>query len=124
MAEEPEQNPAKMFIDALLDTPTPSPSLTEVGTVTEVGDGVAVVSGLARVLADELLVFASGVRGVVLDLEPDRLGVILLAQRLPGFFPYDLNQWPLLAPRPPPRKAARSHGTPASSVPFPPGSLA
>ncbi|WP_303288008.1 F0F1 ATP synthase subunit alpha [Marinobacter sp. SS8-8] len=78
MAEEPEQNPAKMFIDALLDTPTPSPSLTEVGTVTEVGDGVAVVSGLARVLADELLVFASGVRGVVLDLEPDRLGVILL----------------------------------------------
>jgi F-type H+-transporting ATPase subunit alpha len=52
--------------------------LTEVGTVTEVGDGIAVVSGLARALADELLVFASGVRGVVLDLEPGRLGVILL----------------------------------------------
>ncbi|MBK7168316.1 MAG: F0F1 ATP synthase subunit alpha [Gammaproteobacteria bacterium] len=63
---------------ALLATPSPAPVLTEVGTVTEVGDGVAVVSGLARALADELLVFASGVRGIVLDLEPGRLGVILL----------------------------------------------
>lgn len=62
----------------LLTTPAPAPVLTEVGKVTEVGDGVAVVSGLARALADELLVFASGVRGIVLDLEPDRLGVILL----------------------------------------------
>ena len=52
--------------------------LTETGTVTEVGDGVAIVSGLARALADELLVFASGVQGIVLDLEPGRLGVILL----------------------------------------------
>ena len=78
MAEEPAFAPAKTFIDALLDSPTPAPALSEVGTVTEVGDGIAVVSGLARALADELLVFASGVRGVVLDLEPGRLGVILL----------------------------------------------
>ncbi len=62
----------------LLATPAPAPVLSEVGKVIEVGDGVAVVSGLARALADELLVFASGVRGIVLDLEPDRLGVILL----------------------------------------------
>ncbi len=62
----------------LLAAPTPAPVLTEVGTVTEVGDGVAVVTGLARALADELLVFECGVRGVVLDLEPGRLGVILL----------------------------------------------
>jgi len=62
----------------LLATPAPAPVLTEVGKVTEVGDGVAVVSGLARALADELLEFASGVRGIVLDLEPGRLGVILL----------------------------------------------
>ena len=78
MAEEPAFAPAKTFIDALLDSPAPAPVLTEVGTVTEVGDGIAVVSGLVRALADELLVFASGVRGVVLDLEPGRLGVILL----------------------------------------------
>jgi F-type H+-transporting ATPase subunit alpha len=62
----------------LLATPAPTPVLTEVGKVTEVGDGVAVVSGLARAVADELLVFASGVLGIVLDLEPGRLGVILL----------------------------------------------
>lgn len=78
MAEERPLTPATTFIGALLDSPTPSLTLTEVGTVTEVGDGIAVVSGLARALADELLIFASGVRGVVLDLEPGRLGVILL----------------------------------------------
>ncbi len=62
----------------LLGTPTPTPILTEAGVVTEVADGVARVSGLARALADELLLFDSGVHGVVLDLEPERLGVILL----------------------------------------------
>ncbi|MDY0006745.1 MAG: F0F1 ATP synthase subunit alpha [Spongiibacteraceae bacterium] len=62
----------------LLNAPAPAPVLTEIGKVTEVGDGVAIVTGLARALADELLVFASGVRGIVLDLEPGRLGVILL----------------------------------------------
>ena len=66
------------WITALLATPAPTPTLTEVGKVTEVGVGVAVVSGLARALADEVLVFASGVRGIVLDLQPGRLGVILL----------------------------------------------
>jgi F-type H+-transporting ATPase subunit alpha len=66
------------WIAALLATPAPAPLLTEIGKVTEVGDGVAVVSGLARALADELLVFACGVQGIVLDLEPGRLGVILL----------------------------------------------
>src|SRR5690554_2923459 len=63
---------------ALLATPAPAPVLTEVGRVTEVGDGVAVVTGLARALADELVIFECGVRGIVLDLEPGRLGVILL----------------------------------------------
>lgn len=66
------------WIETLLSTPSPGPVLTEVGRVISVGDGVAVVAGLARALADELLVFACGVRGIVLDLEPGRLGVILL----------------------------------------------
>ncbi|KMQ73155.1 F0F1 ATP synthase subunit alpha [Marinobacter subterrani] len=78
MAETPEWADASQFVGTLLEGPTPALALTEVGRVAEVGDGIAVVSGLARALADELLVFASGVRGVVLDLEPDRLGVILL----------------------------------------------
>ncbi|MFW8566502.1 F0F1 ATP synthase subunit alpha [Orrella sp. 11846] len=64
--------------DALLKTPAPEPVLTEAGIVTEVADGVAIVTGLARALADELLVFAGGTQGIVLDLEPGRLGVILL----------------------------------------------
>lgn len=62
----------------LVATPAPAPVLTESGVVTDVSDGVATVAGLARALADELLLFASGVQGQVLDLEPDRLGVILL----------------------------------------------
>ncbi len=66
------------WVDSMVNIPTPEPVLTETGTVTEVGDGVAIVSGLARALADELLIFASGVQGIVLDLEPGRLGVILL----------------------------------------------
>tara|TARA_R110002111_G_scaffold52586_14_gene91695 strand:- start:2992 stop:4608 length:1617 start_codon:yes stop_codon:yes gene_type:complete len=64
--------------ESLLAAPVPAPVITEVGRVTEVGDGVAIVTGLARALADELLVFECGVQGIVLDLEPGRLGVILL----------------------------------------------
>ncbi|MGM0986436.1 MAG: F0F1 ATP synthase subunit alpha [Pseudomonadota bacterium] len=78
MADELRQPDAQAFIDLLLDSPPPSPVLAEVGTVASVADGIAVVSGLGRALADELLVFASGVRGVVLDLEPGRLGIVLL----------------------------------------------
>ena len=68
----------KGWVAELLATPSPTPLLTEIGKVTEVGDGVAVVSGLARALADELLEFECGVQGIVLDLAPERLGVILL----------------------------------------------
>ncbi|EPX78224.1 F0F1 ATP synthase subunit alpha [Litoreibacter arenae] len=66
------------LVQALLDSPPPAPQVSEIGRVTEVGDGIAIVSGLARALADELLEFASGVRGIVFDLEPGRLGVVLL----------------------------------------------
>lgn len=80
--DKPTQQQLEQDVDAwvtqMVDSPSPEPVLIETGTVTEVGDGVAIVSGLARALADELLVFASGVQGIVLDLEPGRLGVILL----------------------------------------------
>ena len=62
----------------LLEAPRPAPVLTESGIVTDIRDGVATVSGLARALADEVVLFASGVQGQVLDLVPDHLGVILL----------------------------------------------
>ncbi|MEP6288269.1 MAG: F0F1 ATP synthase subunit alpha, partial [Marinomonas sp.] len=65
-------------LDMLLNVPSPTPHLSEIGTVAEVGDGIAIVAGLEQALSDELLQFASGVRGIVLDLEPGRLGVVLL----------------------------------------------
>lgn len=65
-------------LKALLATRSPGPQLSEIGMVAEVGDGIAIVAGLERALSDELLQFASGVQGIVLDLEPGRLGVVLL----------------------------------------------
>lgn len=50
----------------------------EVGTVLEVGDGVAHVFGLDNVRASELVEFENGVRGVAMNLEQDNVGVILL----------------------------------------------
>lgn len=65
-------------LDLLLNTNAPALRLSEIGTVAEVGDGIAVVAGLEQALSDELLQFSSGVQGIVLDLEPGRLGVVLL----------------------------------------------
>lgn len=50
----------------------------EVGTVLEVGDGVAHVFGLDNVRASELIEFENGVRGVAMNLEEDNVGVVLL----------------------------------------------
>ncbi|MEH6831332.1 MAG: F0F1 ATP synthase subunit alpha [Sulfitobacter sp.] len=65
-------------LNMLLDTPSPTPHLSEIGMVAEVGDGIAIVVGLEQALSDELLQFSSGVQGIVLDLELGRLGVVLL----------------------------------------------
>jgi F-type H+-transporting ATPase subunit alpha len=66
------------LVKALLDSPPPAPRLSEIGQVAEVADGIAIVTGLERALSDELLRFDGGVEGIVLDLEPGRLGVVLL----------------------------------------------
>ena len=66
------------LLKALLDIPAPAPRLSEIGQVAEVADGIAIVTGLERALSDELLRFESGVQGIILDLEPGRLGVVLL----------------------------------------------
>ncbi len=50
----------------------------EIGTVLEVGDGVAHVYGLDNVGANELVEFENGVKGVALNLEESNVGVILL----------------------------------------------
>ncbi len=49
----------------------------EVGTVLQVGDGVARVYGLTKVMASELVEFPNNVMGMVLNLEEDNVGVML-----------------------------------------------
>jgi F-type H+-transporting ATPase subunit alpha len=49
-----------------------------VGTVLEVGDGIARIYGLQDVMASELVEFPNGVMGMVLNLEEDNVGVVVL----------------------------------------------
>ncbi len=55
-----------------------SASLDEVGTVLTVGDGIARVYGLSNVQYGELVEFTGGLEGIVLNLEEDNVGVVLL----------------------------------------------
>jgi len=52
--------------------------LEEVGTVLQVGDGIARIYGLNSVEANEMIEFDSGVMGIVLNLEEDNVGAVLL----------------------------------------------
>ncbi|MCF2442427.1 F0F1 ATP synthase subunit alpha [Dyadobacter sp. CY345] len=52
--------------------------LEEVGTVLQVGDGVARIYGLSEVQAGELLVFENGLKALALNLEEDNVGAVLL----------------------------------------------
>ncbi len=54
--------------------------LEEVGTVLEVGDGIARVYGLTQAQAGELVEFETGVQAIVLNLEEDNVGVVLLGE--------------------------------------------
>ena len=53
-------------------------SLDEVGTVLQVGDGIARVYGLSNAQYGELVSFEGGLEGIVLNLEEDNVGVVLL----------------------------------------------
>ena len=52
--------------------------LNEIGTVLEVGDGIARVFGLTNAQYGELVSFESGLEGMVLNLEQDNVGIVLL----------------------------------------------
>ncbi|HEY2829591.1 MAG TPA: F0F1 ATP synthase subunit alpha [Thermoanaerobaculia bacterium] len=54
--------------------------VSEVGTVMSVGDGIARVYGLERVMAGELVEFGHNVAGLALNLEEDSVGVVLLGE--------------------------------------------
>ncbi len=54
--------------------------LEEVGTVLQVGDGIARVYGLNGVSSGELVVFENGVKAIALNLEEDNVGVVLMGE--------------------------------------------
>lgn len=54
-----------------------SAELEEVGTVLQVGDGVARIYGLSKAQAGELIAFENGLKGMVLNLEEDNVGAVL-----------------------------------------------
>ncbi len=56
----------------------PGVSVEQVGTVLEVGDGIARISGLTQVASMEMLDFGDGVTGVALNLEENTVGAIIL----------------------------------------------
>ncbi|MBO7124754.1 MAG: F0F1 ATP synthase subunit alpha, partial [Bacteroidales bacterium] len=54
--------------------------LEEVGTVLSVGDSIARIHGLTNVQANEMIEFANGTKGIVLNLEEDNVGAVLLGE--------------------------------------------
>ncbi|HVS95461.1 MAG TPA: F0F1 ATP synthase subunit alpha [Puia sp.] len=58
-----------------------STELEEVGTVLQVGDGIARVYGLSNVSSGELVEFENGVRAIALNLEEDNVGVVLMGDQ-------------------------------------------
>ena len=54
--------------------------IKEIGTVTSVGDGIARIYGLDKVMYNELLEFPEGVYGLALNLEEDSVGAVLLGE--------------------------------------------
>ena len=56
---------------------TPKAMAQEIGTVLTVGDGIATISGLENATYGEILLFSSGVRGMVQDLRPGEIGCVL-----------------------------------------------
>jgi len=75
------------FIDSLssdlrrqIEAFTSELELKDVGSVLEAGDGIALVSGLAGVGAQELVRFENGVQGIAFNLEAERIGVIIMGE--------------------------------------------
>ncbi len=65
------------LIKQTLDDWQPVPRADEVGTVLTVGDGIATISGLEDAEYGEILVFDSGVKGMILDLKENEIGCVI-----------------------------------------------
>jgi len=70
-------NEINEIIRAQIEDFDSSMTVDEVGSVIKVGDGIAEIHGLEKVMAGELLEFPHGVRGLALNLEEDKVGCVL-----------------------------------------------
>ncbi|HSK70366.1 MAG TPA: F0F1 ATP synthase subunit alpha [Pyrinomonadaceae bacterium] len=70
-------NEINEIIRAQIENFDASMTVNEVGTVIKVGDGIAEIHGLEKVMAGELLEFPHDVRGLALNLEEDKVGAVL-----------------------------------------------
>lgn len=52
--------------------------VSEVGTIIQVGDGIALIHGLEKAMAGELLEFPGGVMGMVLNLNEESVGAVIM----------------------------------------------
>jgi F-type H+/Na+-transporting ATPase subunit alpha len=65
-------------IDSIIENRTTSLRIEEIGTVLSIGSGIARISGLAEVQADELVEFSGGVFGIAFNLDVHEVGVVML----------------------------------------------
>lgn len=78
--EDPNRSPAHM-VDNLRDSlelMTSSSTVDEIGQVISISDGVAYVSGIQNCRSSELIMFSSDCFGIAMNLEEDRVGVVVL----------------------------------------------
>jgi F-type H+-transporting ATPase subunit alpha len=77
MADKPAPTEVSSILEERIRGSTAETDMTETGRVLSVGDGIARVYGLRNVQAEELVEFASGVKGMALNLEASVTGVVL-----------------------------------------------
>ncbi|MCI0662195.1 MAG: F0F1 ATP synthase subunit alpha [Acidobacteria bacterium] len=82
MAEEIRADEISKIIRQQIENFDVGVTVDEVGTVIKVGDGIATIHGLERVMAGELLEFDKGASGLALNLEEDKVGAVLLGDFL------------------------------------------
>ncbi|MFN0084345.1 MAG: F0F1 ATP synthase subunit alpha [Blastocatellia bacterium] len=78
MADEIRADEISKIIRQQIENFDAGVTIAEVGTVIKVGDGIAEIHGLEKVMAGELLQFDKGASGLALNLEEDKVGVVLL----------------------------------------------
>lgn len=68
------------LLKSSLENWKPEVKAQELGYIDEVGDGIAIIKGLNKVTYGEIVVFESGEKGLVLDIQPDSVGCILFGK--------------------------------------------